>query len=90
MSATREIWKFVLEIDNIVTISMPKDAKVLCVQTQREVPCIWAVVDPSAEVEQRKFYVRGTGHPLGKALPSKYIGTFQIENGYLVFHVFEA
>ena len=64
---------------------LPKDAQILCVQTQRSVPCLWAVVDESVESVTRTFQIVGTGHelPSGKAA---YIGTFQLQNGYFVGH----
>lgn len=32
--------------------------------------------------------VRGTGHVMGSATGKKYLGTFQIDEGTFVFHVF--
>lgn len=80
---TSSIWKFPLAEE----IEMPKKAKVLTVQVQRDIPCIWAVVDPSADREVRRFVIVGTGHSMNRKGP--YIGTFQLEGGALVFHVFE-
>ena len=39
----------------------------------------------------RHFRLSGTGHPLGEDYLRiiNYIGTFQMENGALVFHLFE-
>ena len=52
------------------TLSMHKGAKILCVQVQehfmKERPCIWALVDPQAEKEERHFKVYGTGHEIGE------------------------
>jgi len=84
------IWKFELKADAYTDISMPKGAHVLCVQEQGGVPCIWAIVNPSAEKENRRFRVYGTGYPLEiQWNESDYVGTFQIAGGALVFHVFE-
>lgn len=83
------IWKFGLPIDDRVVIPMPAGASVLCVQTQNDAPCLWAVVDPGEKLENRVFLVRGTGHDLGEAEWRHYIGTFQIIGGALVFHVFD-
>ncbi len=52
-----------------------------------QAPFIWALVDTDAPEEARVFHVRGTGHP-ADAL-GRYVGTFQIDGGALVFHLFE-
>jgi hypothetical protein len=53
-------------------------------------PQLWMLVDPSKEVVAYHFRVAGTGHPIEIA-PERlsYVGTFQIDNGSLVFHVFQ-
>lgn len=84
----RTIWKFLLPIDDHSIIEMPHLAEVLSVQTQTGEPCIWAICDPDAVKEQRHFCIRGTGHPLN-GLEGKFIGTFQMHDGALVFHLFE-
>ncbi|MBQ8969210.1 MAG: hypothetical protein IJ064_05720 [Bacteroidaceae bacterium] len=69
---------------------MPKGAKILTVQIQSGQPCIWAAVNPSSfENETRRFRIAGTGHPVEDAIIENYIGTFQMCDGKLVFHVFE-
>ncbi len=42
MAAT--IYKYTLAITDSVSIDMPKDAIVLCVQVQHEALCVWAKV----------------------------------------------
>jgi len=69
-------------------IEMPIGAEVLCVQTQNNEPHIWAMVDFNAELEKRIFWVIPTGN-LIEPEASRYVGTFQIDNGNLVFHLFE-
>jgi len=87
-----KIFKYPIGIHDKLTIRMPEGAKVLCVQTQKseadEVPCIWALVDDKAPTEERTFLTFGTGHPIEK-MPGDWIGTYQLEDGALVFHVFE-
>ena len=83
------IWKFSLPVADRCVLSMPAGARVLCVQTQDGYPCIWAMVDPDKPNESRLFMVRGTGHEMGDAVGMPYIGTFQMEQGQLVFHVFD-
>jgi len=87
----KTIWKFKLETTEIQEIEMPMYAEILCVQTQNEIPCLWALVDPTAEKEIRHFEVFGTGHPIEQDHPYRrnYIGTYQLCGGDFVLHVFE-
>lgn len=82
------IWKYPL-LDNICTIMMPLGAKVLHVEIQHEVPCLWALVNPEVITEPRHFQVISTGHPI-EFPTDKFIGTFLTSNGKFVFHVFES
>ena len=77
------IWKFRLAD----IIDMPLGAKPLCVQTQGDTAFIWAAVNPNLPLAPRRFYVIGTGHPVGAV--GGYLGTYQLSGGALVFHVFE-
>jgi hypothetical protein len=85
------IFKYPIPVEDHFTLELPKDAKILTVQTQRGTPQLWAMVDSETEKEVRYFRLSGTGHPLGEDYLRiiNYIGTFQIENGALVFHLFE-
>ena len=82
----KTIWKYPLEPGAVV--QMPAGAEVLCVQEQGGRACLWALVAPCARVESRTFAIYGTGHPLSDRL-GDYVGTFQLDGGGLVFHVFE-
>jgi hypothetical protein len=83
------IFKYPFKTTDNFEISMPKDATILTVATQNESPCMWALVTPDVNEKQiRKFRVFGTGHPIDTAL-LYYIGTYQLQGGALVFHVFE-
>lgn len=83
------IFKFQLAVDDIQDVDMPTGCAVLSVQAQRNVPCIWAMVDPNAPKIRRRFRTYGTGHPMedAGAFPH-YVGTYQLQNGSLVYHVF--
>lgn len=85
------IWKAQLQCTDKQTIDLPKGAEVLCVQTQNELPCIWFLVSDvdSIHKEPRTFYIYGTGHKHEAIGDGLYIGTFQLQGGKLVFHVFE-
>lgn len=86
----RVIYKYKLKLEDEQKIEMPFGSKLLCVQMQDDVPCLWADVDPDCSAtEHRKILIIGTGHK-NEALPcATYISTFQMSNGALVFHVFE-
>lgn len=88
------IWKFPLRVTDTQTVMMPYGARILCVQTQPDgedsTVCLWATVYPQARMVERRIYMFGTGHPMPTQhpVPPQYIGTFQLSQGALVFHVF--
>jgi len=73
-------------------LEIPAGSEPLCVQVQHGIPCVWARVPEG-----------GTGTKLLRLYPTpltpllaqevaplgKYVGTFQLDAGNLVFHVFE-
>ena len=83
------IWKFPLQTIDAQEIKMPVHAEILTVQVQDGEPCLWARVDTDALIEPRQITIHGTGHELSP-LTRKYIGTYQLSCGALVFHVFES
>lgn len=83
-----KVFKYDCPIDDDVSIDMPKNARVLSVQTQGGLPRIWALVNPELPVETRRFHWRGTGHTVADG--DVYIGTIQLADGQLVFHLFDA
>lgn len=80
------IWKFILPAEDRFSLSLPQGAQPLFVGVQARVGCLWVRLDPAAAPEQRNFALYGTGHPLD---PGIYIGSFMINGGALVFHLFE-
>lgn len=84
------IWKYQLKIDDRQTIRMPAGADLLCVQVQRDIPVLYALVDPGARLVERDIIVFGTGHPIDDhtAFEGEYLGTVQQAGGSLVWHVF--
>ncbi len=84
------IYKYPLSLESSPVIDMPTGAHVLCVQVQKGEPCLWAVVDPDQPIETRQFRLCGTGHNLAIDDPkSHYIGTFQLDGGNFIGHVFD-
>lgn len=84
-----EVWKFPLPFDDVVTVEMPAGSKVIHFATQYDMPCIWALVNPSADKEKRTFRIAGTGHPIESDSRPVYLGTVLVRGGSLVFHCFE-
>jgi len=83
----KTIYKYELEGSN-PHIEMPYGSKVLCVQMQGAVPCIWAEVDPDAPLVKRSFRIVGTGHSIDFT-NGEYIGTFQMHGGTFIWHLYE-
>jgi hypothetical protein len=84
----RTVFKYEVPIDDHVTLSMPVGAELLCFANQRDVPTLWALVDPGAAMVERRFLLVGTGHPVGGEI-LRHVGTAQFRGGALVFHLFE-
>lgn len=84
----KTIWKYRLETLDTQTILMPKSAQVLDVQIQNSILQLWALVIPTALDEERTFRIYGTGHGMPDE-PGRYIASYKLERGALVFHVFE-
>lgn len=82
------IHKFSLQQEPLQGIWIPKDATILTVQVQRNIPCLWVLLDPDADKVLRKIVIVGTGQEFPEE-GLRYIGTFQLFEGSLVFHVFE-
>ncbi len=83
------IWKFNLQTIDKQEIKVPIGAELLTVQIQNGEPCLWARVDTDEMIEVRQIAIHGTGHELPDTT-RKYIGTYQMANGTLIFHVFES
>lgn len=88
MNAT--IWKFKLNSNLIQTVTMPKGAAILTIQTQYDIPTIWALVHPDSDTEERTFETYTTNSSFPEPDPTtgrQFIGTYQYGGG--VAHVFE-
>jgi hypothetical protein len=85
----QQIWKFPLQLIDTQIISMPYAAKILCVQIQNGVPCLWALCNTNDGVADVTIDIFGTGHSIMDLFTRTYIGTVQMGGGMLVWHVFE-
>lgn len=92
MLVYKQIWKFQLQSTDRQAFCLPKGAEILTIQVQGGEPYFWALVDPLQEQVERFIEMYGTGHPVPfeEGFTKKYIGTYQLYNGSLVFHVFES
>lgn len=85
----KTIWKFPLQVQDVQVVQMPLPAQVLCVQPQGDGVCLWAEVDPNGERVNIEIAIIGTGHPIPDEAHKRYVNTFQMHGGTLVFHAFE-
>lgn len=83
----KQIWKYTLESMHITSFDMPCGAEIKQVQMQQKRCTMWALVDPAAPRERRKFYVVGTGHDIHDAYNAEWLGT--VQDGPFVWHVLE-
>ena len=83
------VYKYELEITDEQTIKLPLCSQMLTIQMQGNKCCLWALVDPTHELEERTICIHGTGHQIKDGNKLKYISTFQIPHLGLVFHSFE-
>ncbi len=81
------IHKFALAVTDRQFIPLPAGARILTIQTQFGAPYLWAIVDQEPR-ELRQIAIYGTGRPLPDD-PGRFIATFQLDGGALVFHAFE-
>lgn len=86
---SQAIFKYPVEIDDVIHLKLPRHAQPLSVQMQAGQPQLWALVDPDQPAELFLIHCYGTGHPAND-LPtdSKFLGTVQLAGGALVFHLF--
>lgn len=92
----KTIYKYTLEITDYQIIDLPEGANILSVQTQpppygdiREQLCMWVQVDTENSLIPRRIRIFGTGNPMTYEHDLKFIGTVQMNNNALVWHIFE-
>ena len=90
----KKIYKYDITPKEIseVEIEIPVGAQILKFDSQFEVAiCIWALIDPTAEVEKRTFSIMFTGEELTEEFLSlySYKTTVALLNDSRICHIFE-
>lgn len=85
----KTIWKTDLEVVGLQTLSLPVGAEILSVQAQYDMPRIWYECNPAVRKENRTFHTFGTGASVPENKHLDYLGTYQVHDGDMVFHVYE-
>lgn len=85
-----KIFKYAIPMEEKFTLELPIHSKILSFQIQNEQPFIWVLVDPDKNLRPRYFTLVGTGYEFDHHPDTmKYIGTIQMANGALIWHLFE-
>jgi hypothetical protein len=84
----RRIYKWPLPIIGKAIVDMPHSPNILAVQAQNNVPCVWALCEPSNPLQSHVFHMYMTGELLPGAMTGTYLATVQLRGGYFVTHVF--
>ena len=85
----KTVYKYDVMFEDNFVLKLPLGSQILCVQTQRGNPKLWCLVDPEEKIMQNRFFrLAGTGHSITKE-NIRYIGSFQLSEGMLIFHLFE-
>lgn len=85
---TKTIWKFPIPMLDTFPLVMPENSTILSIQTQHDEAQLWALVNPKNPVGVRNFQLIGTGH-LFSEVDLYFVGTFQLQDGTFVGHLFE-
>lgn len=84
----KTIHKFSLEAAETQIIALPRGARLLTVQLQNDVICLWAEVDTERPTYRAHIEMVGTGHVMRSSMAvSQYLGTVQLHNR-IVLHVY--
>ena len=83
-----KVWKYQLQIEDKFMIRMPSGAQILRFDIQTGTPVIWVAVDDIEPLVERHFILVGTGHYFD-AHDLLYMGTIQMNEGTLIWHLFE-
>jgi len=84
------VYKYPVAGPNFFSLNLPLGAKILTAQVQNGELQLWALVNSKNKTETRLFLLVGTGQSIRESEGELcYIGTFQLEGGAIVYHLFE-
>lgn len=83
------VYKYDVAIDDEFELDLPSGSHVLTVQMQHDKPRMW-VRHPikCGTFAKHRFRLAGTGHTISGSW--SYVGSFQMHQGAIVLHLFEA
>lgn len=86
-----KVFKYEVPITDNFTIGLPFRARIIAFQLQHENPFIWALIDDQEKtIIPRYFRLCGTGHDIeSHTTHLEYLGTIQMLQGDLIWHLFE-
>lgn len=87
----QRIFKYPVLSTDIQTLNLPLGARILSVQAQKDNVFLWALVDDAeTRLSSHTIHVVGTGNPPPFGIHKMtHLGTVQLYEGALVFHVFQ-
>lgn len=90
MNVQCTIWKFPLQVTDVQDVMIPWCDRFLSVQEQNGQLVLWAMVNPTFSVLSTRVRIVGTGHDASDVITSglTYVGTVQMKDDALVWHVF--
>ena len=83
------IHKYKLAVADEQFVAMPIEAKILSAQVQHGEICLWVLCDDQQKQLSRRIYMLGTGHDASDVALRPFIGTVQLQDGALIFHLFD-
>jgi hypothetical protein len=84
------IYKYPLVVEDVQELVLPFRSTILCVKVQDNLPVLYAIVN-TQETEESTCYIYtiGTGNKMYSVENyKKYIGTYELDGGAFVGHVF--
>ena len=88
----KRIYKYRIDA-GVETINIPIGGTILHVNNIDDNIFLWVEIDPNkeTETEERIIEVFGTGHNIYDDMGTerKYIGTVKLQEGALIFHIYE-
>lgn len=83
----KRILKYTLDIVDYQELTLSENSKILSVANQRDNIVLYALTDELTTCTY-SIIMHGTGHPADDVIGAQFIGTVNLYNGALMFHVF--